>query len=161
MATKRKKGAEAAAPEGAQDTRWTKPKEEAFFFELSQVCNVTRALALAGLGEAKWELHRRRKDPKFQARLDEAIAQGFAMLELEMLERARHGDDRPEPATAAEKKLRETATGVAIQLLRTYHARVKGTKASASTQRPMRGAKLRDALEARLAEISRRLGGEG
>jgi hypothetical protein len=151
--------ADAAAAE--RDTNWTKPKEEAFFFELGQLCNVAKALERAGLGDAGWALHRKRKDPEFEARFDAAIAQGFAHLELEMLERARHGDDRPEPATEAERKLRETATSTGLHLLRIYQSRVKGAKAAVSAQRPMRGAKLRDALEARLAEISRRLGGQG
>ena len=160
MATKRKKGARTGKRVAA--VKWTKADEEAFFSELAQVCNVTKALHEAKLGTSTAPVYKRlKKDAEFRAQFDEAIAQGFAMLELEMLERARHGDNRPEPATAAEKKLRETGTGTAIHLLRTYHARVKGTKASASPQRPMRGAKLRDALEARLAEISRRLGGEG
>jgi hypothetical protein len=35
------------------------------------------------------------------------------------------------------------------------------TKTKSPPQRPMRGQKLRDQIEARLAEINRRLGGEG
>ncbi len=46
-----------------------------------------------------------------------------------------------------------------MSLLKMHQSRVKGRAPSA--QRPMRGAKLRDELEARLAEISRRLGGIG
>jgi hypothetical protein len=76
-----------------------------------------------------------------------------------MLERSRFGDDRPPPASETEKKLREVPTSLGLQLLKMHQGQVRGRAPSA--QRPMRGAKLRDELEARLSEISRRLGGIG
>jgi hypothetical protein len=76
-----------------------------------------------------------------------------------MLERSRFGDNRPAPKTEAEKKLREVPTSLGLSLLKMHRGEVRGRAPSA--QRPMRGAKLRDQLEARLSEISRRLGGIG
>jgi hypothetical protein len=81
------------------------------------------------------------------------------MLEIEMLERARLGDNRPPPASAAEARNRELPTRLGLQLLRLHRSQVKGR--SPSAQRPMRGEKLRDELEKRLSEINRRLGGAG
>lgn len=137
---------------------WTRAKEEIFFAELATVCNVKAAAEAAVLCESSIR-SRRRTNPAFRARWDEAIAESYALLELEMLERARRGDDRPPPASAAEARQREIPTRIAMQLLRSHQSAVKGRVPS--FQRPMRGHKLRDELEARLAEINRRLGGAG
>ena len=139
---------------------WTKEKEEIFFRELSMVCNVTAALRAARMVRASRKLYKRKtRDPEFRAAWEEAIGESYGMLELEMLERGRHGDDRPPPKTEAEKRLREIPTALALNLLRLHRSQVKGRMPSA--QRPMRGQKLRDALEKRLSEIGRRLGGIG
>ena len=145
---------------GAKPGQWTREKEEIFFRELAMVCNVAAALRAAGMLRASTSVYdRRKRDPEFRAKWDEAIAESYALLELEMLERARHGDDRPPPATPAEARQREIPTRIAMQLLRQHQSAVKGRVPS--FQRPMRGHKLRDQLEKRLAEINRRLGGAG
>jgi len=138
---------------------WTREKEEIFFAELAMVCSVAAALRKAALvRESNRVYERRRRDPEFRARWEEAVAESYAMLELEMLERARYGDDRPPPQTAAEARQREIPTKLAMQLLRQHdRTRIR----PASFQRPLRGHKLRDELEKRLAEINRRLGGAG
>ena len=139
---------------------WTEAKEEMFFGELAMVCNVTAALKAAGMMRARRDVYRRRKrDPEFRAAWDEAIGESYAMLELEMLERARRGDHRPPPANPAEARRREIPDRIAMQLLRQHRDPVK--QRSPAFQRPMRGEKLREELERRLAEISRRLGGAG
>lgn len=138
---------------------WTKAKEEIFFRELATVCNVSAALKAAGLATGVSTLYRRRRESNFRRQWDEAIAESYALLELEMLERARHGDDRPPPATPAEARQREIPTKIALQLLRQHQRNVKGRVAS--FQRPMRGHRLRDEIDERLAEINRRLGGAG
>lgn len=136
-----------------------KAKEEIFFRELATVCNVSAALKAAGMLRGANVYDRRKRDPEFRALWDEAIGESYAMLELEMLARGRHGEDRPAPASETEKRLRELSDRQALHLLRLHKSGVKGRAPSA--QRPMRGEKLRDALEKRLAEISRRLGGIG
>lgn len=154
---KTKAGRSAAAAKAGQ---WTKAKEEIFFRELAMVCNVTAALKAAGMMRASRMVYdRRKRDPAFRTDWDEAIGESYAMLELEMLERGRLGDTRPPPANKAEARLREIPTALGLQLLRMHRSQVKG-KAPAA-QRPMRGEKLRDELEKRLSEISRRLGGVG
>ena len=153
-------GSAKRAAASAGERRWTKEKEEIFFAELGTVCNVSAALRKAGLLTAKSVFERRlRRDPEFRALWDETIAQSYALLELEMIERARYGDDRRPPKTAAEARQREIPTKLAMQLLRQHGNRARPRPVS--FQRPMRGQKLRDELEKRLAEINRRLGGAG
>lgn len=156
------KGRKPAAGKGAaaKSGQWTKAKDEIFFRELAMVCNVTAALRAAGMLRQSSKVYdRRKRDPEFRASWDEAIGESYAMLELEMLERGRLGDTRPPPASKAEARLREIPTALGLQLLRLHRSQVKGRMPSA--QRPMRGEKLRDELEKRLSEISRRLGGVG
>lgn len=157
MARQRKARGRGAAAK-AEEKR--KAKEEIFFRELAMVCNVRAALRAAGLvRESSHIYERRRRDPEFRARWDEAIGESYAMLELEMLERSRHGENRAAPKTEVERRLRELSDRQALNLLRLHKSQVKGRVAP--VQRPMRGEKWRDALEKRLSEISRRLGGAG
>ena len=156
MADKKKptKSARARAEERQRE------KDETFFAELAMVCNVTAALKAAKMTKQSGAVYTRRKrDPEYRARWDEAIGESYAMLELEMLERSRHGDNRPPPKTEVERRLRELTDKQALALLRQHKSGVKGQQPHA--QRPFRGEKLRDALEKRLSEISRRLGGIG
>jgi len=137
-----------------------KEKDDKFFAELAMVCNVTAALEAARMsGKSGQVYERRRRDPEYRARWEEAIVESYAMLELEMLERSRRGDDRPPPKTDAERRLRELTDRQAMQLLRQHKSGVKGAQPHA--QRPFRGEKLLGAVEKRLGEISRRLGGIG
>jgi hypothetical protein len=146
-----------SASKGARG-EWTAAKEEIFFAELAMVCNVSAALRAAGMTRACRDVYKRRKrDPKFRASWDEAIAESYALLELEMLERSRHGDNRPPPATPAEARQREIPTRLGLHLLKLHQAKAKSGTAAA--QRSFRGEQLRCELERRLGEISRRLGG--
>ncbi|HEV2866387.1 MAG TPA: hypothetical protein VGX37_07715 [Allosphingosinicella sp.] len=149
----------AAAAGGGGGAGWTKAQEEIFFAELATVCNISAALRAAGVGGDTRDIYKKKSCPEFRLKWDRAIGESYALLELEMLERARHGDDRPPPATPAEARQREIPTRIALQLLRQHQNLAKGR--SPSFQRPMRGHKLRDELEKRLAEIHRRLGGAG
>ena len=136
---------------------WTKEKEAIFFRELATVCNVAAALRAAGMARAASQVYERRKrDPEFRSSWDEAIAESYAMLELEMLERSRFGDRRAAPKNEKEARLREIPTSLGLQLLKLHQSQMRSRAPAA--QRPMRGAKLRDEIEARLAEIARRLG---
>ena len=147
---------------------WTKQKEAVFFRELAMVCNVSAALRkakLAGCSSLAYE--RRKTDARFRAAWVEAIDQSYAMLELEMLERARSGDDRPPPATEAERRLRSIPTALALQLLKLYENRVKSrvpgaraARGAASGQR-IDGAALRREFDALLSDFNRRMGGNG
>lgn len=152
---RRKAGSRTARPKAGL---WTREKESIFFRELATVCNVAAALRAAGLARAGSHVYERRKrDPEFRTSWDEAIAESYAMLELEMLERSRFGARRAAPKNEKEARLREIPTSLGLQLLKLHQGRMRSRAPFA--QRPLRGAKLRDELEARLAEIARRLGG--
>lgn len=153
--SRRPKGGAAAKSRG-----WTKAREEIFFRELAMVCNIQAALRAAGMSQASSDFYTRRKrDPDFRIKWDEAVSESYALLELEMLERGRLGDNRPPPANEAERKRREVPTALGLTLLKMHKSGVR--RPPPSVDRPLRGAKLRDELEARLSEISRRLGGIG
>jgi hypothetical protein len=150
---------------------WTAAKEKIFFRELAMVCNVSSALRKAGLTSFSGRLYdRRREDPGYGAKWDAAIAESYRYLDLEMLERARFGDDRPEPKTEVEKRLREIPTALALQLLKLHQATARGRTAPSAApaapaaprrSRAAEARRLREEMEARFVQISRRLGGQG
>lgn len=158
--------APARRPAARPAIKWTGPKEAVFFRELAMVCNVSAALRKAKLtGCSSLAYERRKTDGRFRAAWEGAIDQSYAMLELEMLERVRSGDDRPPPETEAEKRLRAIPTSLALQLLKLYENRVK-SRASAPAAAPAglsreRGDALRKRIEQRLSDLNRRMGGKG
>jgi hypothetical protein len=149
---------------GQPGGRWPKEKEAIFFRELAIVCNVTAALRAAGLLRRSRDVYDRRSDPAFRARWEEALSESRVLMALELHERARFGDHRPEPANEIEAKLRAVPTSLAMQLLKLYEGRAaKAAAADAPVQRrdPERRRALRAELLERLAELNRRMGGEG
>jgi len=144
---------------------WPKAKEAIFFRELGIVCDPRLALKAAGLVRRSSEVQERLKtDPGFAAQWNSALDASSALLELEMHGRVRFGDNRPEPATAAEKKLREVPSSVALQLLKHCHARRKGQGAGSAAPPPkprLDARELRKRLDAKLSEFNLLMGGEG
>ena len=146
-----------AAP--AQKPKWTAERQEIFFRELAELCNVAAAARLAGFEDGEPAYAEKDRNAAFRARYEAAVAEGYSRLELEMLERSRFGEDRPKSAGKSSERLRQVPTALALSLLRLHQGRVKGT--APTTRRPMRGAKLKAELEGLLSEINRRLGGKG
>lgn len=143
---------------------WTAAAEAIFFRELATVCNVSSALRACGMsGHSSDVYDRRREDPRFRSRWEAAVDEGYAMLDLEMLERARFGSNRPPPRTEVEKRLRQVPTALGLQLLKLYHARrAKAAPAPASAAaKRIDGAKLRREFDAMLSDFNRRMGGNG
>lgn len=148
---------------------WTADKEAIFFRELATVCNVSSALRACGLSRRSSEAYdRRREDASFRFRWEAAIDEGYALLELEMLERARFGDNRPPPGNEVERRLRQVPTSLGLQLLKLYHARkAKAAPAAGAAASPPRtlkraeAARIRREFDARLSDYNRRMGGEG
>jgi hypothetical protein len=144
--------------------RWPKDKEAIFFRELAIVCNVSAALRAAGLPRRSRDVYDRRSDPAFRARWEDALAESRVLMALELHERARFGDQRPEPANEIEAKLRAVPTALAMQLLKLYEGRAAKAAAAAGPavrRDPERRRALRKELLERLAEFNRRMGGEG
>jgi hypothetical protein len=167
--TKAKSKAKAKPPRAktAARVKWPKDKEAIFFRELAIVCNVTAALKAAGLLRRSRDIYEQRSDPAFRARWEEALAESRVLMALELHERARFGDQRPEPANEIEQKLRAVPTALAMQLLKLYEGRAAkaaaaGAAAAPAARRdPERRRALRRELLERLAEFNRRMGGEG
>ena len=146
---------------------WTAAKEAIFFRELATVCNVSSALRACGMSRRSSDVYdRRRNDASFRARWEAAVDEGYALLDLEMLERARFGSNRPAPRTEVEKRLREVPTALGLQLLKLYHARkakastVPAARAPAAARR-IDGRALRREFDAMLSDFNRRMGGKG
>jgi hypothetical protein len=143
-----------------------KAKLTIFFRELSMLCNVSEALRRAGLkGQSSAVYDMRRTDAAFRSRWEDAFCESFAMLELEMLERSRFGEDRPAPKTDVEKRLRQVSTRQAMQLLKLYNDRVKA-RAAVAPPAPRRmnrqqARAIRVELDRMLSDFNRRMGGEG
>lgn len=128
--------------------RWTPDRRAAFLAALARLANAAAAAREVGVPEhAPFEL--RKVDPAFAVAWEEAIEEGYSRLELLLLRRATYGehadgDDAP-----------TISTTLALGLLKSHHARAKrGTPALPIAPR---GAELRDRLEARLAELHRRM----
>lgn len=166
VTTKAVPKAKAVRKKAARRVRWPKDKEATFFRELAIVCNVTAALKAAGLLRRSRDIYEQRADPAFRARWEEALAESRVLMALELHERARFGEQRPEPANEIEAKLRAVPTALAMQLLKLYEGRAAKAAAGAAAvpvarRDPERRRALRRALLERLAAFNRRMGGEG
>ena len=72
--------------------RWNPQKCALFLEELYETCCVKQALSVVGMSMSGLYNHRA-TNAAFRARWDEALEAGYAMLEVEMLNRARNGHD--------------------------------------------------------------------
>lgn len=166
----KRKAAAGAGKRRAGGRKRKKDRYAIFFRELSILCNVSSALRKAGLTSQSGNVYERLgTDPAFLARWNAAIARSYALLELEMLERQRFGDNRPAPKTEVEKRLRAVPTGQALQLLKLHQSRAARIAAAAppppppARRRPdrRRAREIRLEVERMLSEFNRRMGGEG
>ena len=103
--------------------RWSDKAEEVFLEELAATCNVTASAEKAGFSTVA--IYRRRMHwPSFAAAWEQSLAQGFARLEVQLVELAtdslRVGEiagDAPAPAMSVDQ---------ALNLLRLHRASVRG-----------------------------------
>ena len=158
MASTRKRKRKAKRGEAI---KWTAERKEIFFSELAELCNVSAAAKAAGFPSNNSAYIQKKKDPDFRERFEAAVAEGYERLELEMLERARFGENRPaDVGEQSSEKLRQISTTLGLSLLKMHAARAKGAPPKPQ-RRPMRGANVRDEVLAMLSEMNRRLGGNG
>ena len=149
----------------AKSIGWTAERKDIFFGELAELCNVSAAARAVGYSESKPVYEKKKRDPDFAARWEEAVCEGVSRLELELLERARFGENRPADAGISGERQREIPTALALQLLKLHQPRLKAHAEAAARRaapRPARGRlSLRAEIEAKLSELNRRFGGEG
>ena len=103
--------------------RWTDASEAKFLDALGASCNVRRSAAAAGFStEAIYR--RRRTDPAFAARWQAALEQGYARLEMALVQRANEtlAGDLPDP----EMPFPDMTVRDAINILQLHRPAVKG-----------------------------------
>lgn len=106
--------------------RWTQTKGQKFLEMLAATANVRAAFRAAGLSEGM--VYRRRKtDPEFRAGWEAALGDGYAKLEIALLERAIHGIRKPVVPKGTEIVLvHEYSDRLAIALLTMHGRTVRG-----------------------------------
>ena len=97
----------------------TEEQIETFFSELADTCNVVRSAKAAGFS-ANWAYRKRKADAGFRAGWARAVAEGYAKLELVLLDRAMNGMVKRVPSGGTEKRIREYPNQLAMALLKRH-----------------------------------------
>ena len=93
---------------------------ETFLATLAETCNVVRSARAAGFS-ANWAYRKRCRDAGFRAGWAMAVREGYAKLELVLLERAMKGTPKPiVRRDGSERIIREYSTALAVALLRRH-----------------------------------------
>ena len=134
---------------------WTVEKRETFLATLAATCNVSEGVRSITMSESS--VYRlRRKSPEFCAEWQTALREGYARLELAMLERAINGTEKPVFHLGKEVgRVREYPDRTAVTLLNAHRASVMGREEDAP--RPSRPEEVRERILAKLAEMNARL----
>ncbi|NUT00720.1 MAG: hypothetical protein HOP96_07075 [Sphingomonas sp.] len=97
----------------------TDEKIEVFFTALADTCNVVQSARSAGFS-ANWAYRKRKSDAGFRAGWARAVAEGYAKLELVLLDRAMNGTIKRVPSGSGEKRIREYPNQLAMALLKRH-----------------------------------------
>ena len=98
----------------------TEEQQDRFFAALAETCNVTRAARTAGFS-TDWAYRRRKKDAAFRNAWVSAVREGYAKLELVLLERAIKGTPKILfRKDGSERVVREYSTALAVALLKRH-----------------------------------------
>ncbi len=127
----------AAAPSRRKprQNRWNDARREAFIEELYQTCCVRDALKACGMSMSGLYKHRA-SNAKFRADWDAALDAAYAMLENEMLDRARNGQTQEVVIKDGEViKISKISNRLGLALLRMHLERVAKIRA-AQAERP-------------------------
>ena len=93
---------------------------ETFLVTLGDSCNVARSARVAGFS-ASWAYRLRKRDASFRAGWAEAVREGYAKLEMVLLERAMKGTPRRiVRRDGSVEIIREYSTQLAVALLRKH-----------------------------------------
>lgn len=110
---------------------WTKAKRDLFLAELAQTANVSASARKAKMKEPQ-AYAERRKSGSFREAWAEALSEGYAKLELMMLERAMTAlGAQPSEADAAKTKLEEYSNKLAMTLLTAHRASARSGRGQA------------------------------
>ena len=143
---------------------WTIAKEAAFLSALSDMPNVKLAATLAKVGNSTVYAHRA-KDAAFRDGWAEAMAQGYARLEIETLERAINGSVRTIiRKDGSEERQVEYSDRLALALLRMHRdtaATPDRRERDEARYAPEEVAELRERIALKLERIRARIEGDG
>jgi hypothetical protein len=116
-----------------KSTLWNIEKRDAFLTALAQTANVSASARAAKMKEAQ-AYTERRKSATFRAAWEVALSEGYAKLELMMLERAMKAmGAEAETFDPAKTRLEEYSNKLAMTLLTAHRATVRGEKKGAPT----------------------------
>jgi len=106
---------------------WSQAKADKFIEVLADSCNVS--LAARAIKRSIGNVYKQRtQDADFRGQWDQALAIGYARLEMMMLERALHGVEKIVVLTGGETKvMREYPDRVALALLRLHRENIAET----------------------------------
>jgi hypothetical protein len=126
---------------------------ETFLVTLTETCNVVRAAKAAGFGR-EWAYRKRKRDAAFRNDWAEAVREGYARLELVLLERAIKGTPKlVKTARGTDRVMREYSTPLAIALLK-RHAETADSASYEPAQEEL--AEIRERLLERLERVRER-----
>lgn len=136
-----------------------KPEQvETFFAELADTCNVERSARTAGISKA-WVYERRKFDAQFRQRWIGAVREGYAKLELVLLERAIKGTPKlVRTSRGTDRVMRDYSTALAVALLR-RHAETADSLAHQPAEDEMR--EVRERILDKLNRLREREASEG
>lgn len=134
---------------------WTAEKKRTFLATLAATCNVSAAVRSIDMSEsAVYRL--RQRSPEFRAEWQSALREGYAKLEMAMLERAIHGTQKPVYHLGKEiGQVTEYPDRVALTLLTAHREAVTGEVPA--TQKASDPLEVRRRILEKLAEMSGRL----
>ena len=147
---------------------WTAEMKRTFLASLAATANVQASIRTIGMSEsAVYRL--RQRSPEFQAQWLAALREGYARLELMVLERAMNGTQKPIiHAGQIVGQVTEYSDRLALTLLTAHRETVMGesaAKASPSNSEPSSPEEVRKRILDKLADMNARLvakdGGEG
>ena len=120
----------ARAPRKRPPNRWNDARRAAFIEELYETCCVRDALKKSGMSMSGLYKHRA-TNAKFRADWDEALDAAYAMLEAEMLDRARNGYDQEVVVKSGTiVKIKVISNQLGLSLLRMHLDRVAKIRAA-------------------------------
>lgn len=97
---------------------------ETFFITLADTCNVVQSARAAGFS-ANWAYRRRRHDAAFRNGWARAVREGYAKLELVLIERAMKGTIKAIGGGTSDRTIREYSTALGVALLK-RHSEIAG-----------------------------------
>ena len=137
-----------------QTRDWTRAKEARFLSALGDTCNVTLAAKIAGVGNTTVYSHRA-KDAAFRKGWDAAIAQGFARLELEMLERALNGSAREIKVGGETQVVVDYPDRIGLALLKMHRDRAEAPERTARAEAEASAEEVQELRAKILAKLER------